>query len=125
MVKIAFFRKELEIPDGVKVTLEGDHHIRVKGPNGDITKDFSHVRGIKVRIEGKKINFSTDFPKSATLALIKTIMSIINNLIVGVQTNYKYVSKVAYSHFPCSVKVDKKTQNNWNPPTITECAYIK
>ncbi len=110
MVKIAFFRKELEIPDGVKVTLEGDHHIRVKGPNGDITKDFSHVRGIKVRIEGKKINFSTDFPKSATLALIKTIMSIINNLIVGVQTNYKYVSKVAYSHFPCSVKVDKKTQ---------------
>ncbi len=110
MVKIAFFRKELEIPDGVKVTLEGDHHIRVKGPNGDITKDFSHVRGIKVRIEGKKINFSTDFPKSATLALIKTIMSIINNLIVGVQTNYKYVSKVAYSHFPCSVKVDKKNQ---------------
>jgi len=110
MVKIAFFRKELEIPDGVKVTLEGDHHIRVKGPNGDITKDFSHVRGIKVRIEGKKITFSTDFPKSATLALIKTIMSITNNLIVGVQTNYKYVSKVAYSHFPCSVKVDKKTQ---------------
>ena len=110
MVKIAFFKRELKIPDGVKVTLEGDHHIRVKGPNGDITKDFSHVRGIKVRIEDKKVNFSTDFPKNATLALIKTIMSIVNNLIVGVQTNYKYVSKVAYSHFPCSVKVDKKNQ---------------
>ena len=110
MVKIAFFKDELEIPDGVKVTLEGGHHIRVKGPNGDITKDFSHVRGIKVKIENKKIIFSTDFPKSSTLALIKTVVSIINNLIVGVQTNYKYVSKVAYSHFPCSVKVDNKTQ---------------
>lgn len=110
MVKIAFFKDELEIPDGVKVTLEGGHHIRVKGPNGDITKDFSHVRGIKVKIENKKIIFSTAFPKSSTLALIKTVVSIINNLIVGVQTNYKYVSKVAYSHFPCSVKVDNKTQ---------------
>jgi large subunit ribosomal protein L6 len=110
MVKMAFFKEELEIPDGVKVTLEGGHHIRVKGPNGDITKDFSHIRGIKVKTEKKKIIFSTDFPKGSTLALVKTIMSIVNNLIVGVQTNYKYVSKVAYSHFPCSVKVDNKTQ---------------
>lgn len=111
MVKIAFFKEEIEVPDGVKVTLEGDHRIRIKGPNGDITKDFSHVRGIKVRIENNKVIFSTDFPKSTTLALIKTIMSIVNNLIIGVQTNYKYVSKVAYSHFPCSVKVDEKSKN--------------
>ncbi|MFX1375046.1 MAG: 50S ribosomal protein L6 [Promethearchaeota archaeon] len=110
MVKIAFFKEELEIPKGVKVSLEGDHHIRVKGPNGDITKDFSHVRGIKVNIESNKVIFSTNFPKGATLALIKTIVSIINNLIVGVQTNYKYISKIAYSHFPCSVRVDEKNQ---------------
>ncbi|MFX1456121.1 MAG: 50S ribosomal protein L6 [Promethearchaeota archaeon] len=111
MVKIAFFKEEIEVPDEVKVTLEGDHRIRIKGPNGDITKDFSHVRGIKVRTENNKVIFSTDFPKSTTLALIKTIMSIVNNLIIGVQTNYKYVSKVAYSHFPCSVKVDEKSKN--------------
>ena len=108
MVKIAFFKEELEIPDGVEVLLEGGHHIRVKGPNGDITKDFSHVRGIKVTIKDKKVIFSTNFPKSGTLALIKTVVSIINNLMVGVQTNYKYVSKIAYSHFPCSVRVDDK-----------------
>ncbi|MFX1316767.1 MAG: 50S ribosomal protein L6 [Promethearchaeota archaeon] len=110
MVKIAFFKEELEIPKGVKVTLEGGHHIRVKGPNGDIIKDFSHIRGIKVSIEDSKVIFSTNFPKRETLALIKTVVSIINNLILGVQTNYKYVCKVAYSHFPCTVEVipDKK-----------------
>ena len=106
MVKIAFFQDELEIPKGVKVTLEGGHHIRVKGPNGDITKDFSHVRGINVSIKGNKIVFSTKFPKSATLALIKTVISIINNLIIGVQTNYKYISKICYSHFPCNCEVN-------------------
>jgi large subunit ribosomal protein L6 len=110
MVKIAFFKEELEIPDGVEVLLEGGHHIRVKGPNGDITKDFSHVRGIKVTIKDKKVIFSTDFPKGETLALIKTVVSIINNLMIGAQTNYKYVSKIAYSHFPCSVRVDDKNQ---------------
>jgi large subunit ribosomal protein L6 len=110
MVKIAFFKEELDIPGGVEVFLEGGHHIRVKGPNGDITKDFSHVRGINVAIKDNKVVFSTNFPKSGTLALIKTVVSIINNLIIGVQTNYKYVSKIAYSHFPCSVRVDDKNQ---------------
>ncbi len=109
MVKIAFFQDTLEIPEGVKVTLEGGHHIRVKGQNGDITKNFSHIRGINVSIKGNKIFFTTNFPKSATLALIKTVVSIINNLIIGVQTNYKYISKICYSHFPCNceVKSDK------------------
>ena len=110
MVKLAFFKEEVEIPKGVTVTLEGGHQIRVRGPNGDITKDFSHVRGIKVAIKDNKVIFSTNFPKRETLALIKTIVSIINNLIMGVQTNYKYICKVAYSHFPCTVEVktDKK-----------------
>ncbi len=108
MVKIAFFKEELEIPEVVAVTLEGGHHIKVKGAEGIVTKDFSHMRGIKVSINNKKIIFSTNFPKSGTLALIKTVVSIINNLIIGVQTNYKYVSKICYSHFPCSVKVDEK-----------------
>jgi len=105
MVKIAFYNEEMEIPEGVKVTLDGNHHITVKGPNGKITKDFSHVRGIKVSIEGKKIIISTNFPKSATLALTKTVINLIKNLIIGVQTNYKYICKVCYSHFPCTVEV--------------------
>ncbi len=110
MVKVAFYKEDMEIPEGVKVTLAGNHHITVKGPNGKITKDFSHVRGIKVSIEGNKIYFSTNFPKSGTLALIKTIINLIKNLIIGVQTNYKYICKVCYSHFPCTVEVkpDKK-----------------
>jgi large subunit ribosomal protein L6 len=110
LVKIAFFKEELEIPDTVEVTLEGGHHIRVKGPNGDVLKDFSHIRGFSVSIKDNKLIFSTSFPKSATMALIKTVVSIINNLIIGVQTNYKYVSKVAYSHFPCSVRIDNKSK---------------
>ena len=111
MVKIAFFREELEIPDGVDVSLDNNNRVTIKGPNGGpITKDFSHVRGITIELKKNKIIFSINFPKSGALALVKTIINIINNLIIGVQTNYKYVSKICYSHFPCSVRVDEKNQ---------------
>jgi large subunit ribosomal protein L6 len=111
MVKIAFFREELEIPDGVDVSLDNNNRVTIKGPNGGpITKDFSHVRGITIELKKNKIIFSINFPKSGALALVKTIINIIYNLIIGVQTNYKYVSKICYSHFPCSVRVDEKNQ---------------
>ena len=111
MVKIAFFREELEIPDGVDVSLDNNNRVTIKGPNGGpITKDFSHVRGITIELKKNKIIFSINFPKGGTLALVKTIINLINNLIIGVQTNYKYVSKICYSHFPCSVRVDEKNQ---------------
>ena len=109
MVKTSLFSESLEIPKGVTVKLEGTNKITIKGPNGGpITKDFSHARGINILIEKKEINFISHFPRNSTLALAKTIMNLINNLIIGVQTNYMYVSKVCYSHFPCSVRVDEK-----------------
>lgn len=110
MVKIAFFKELLEIPAGVKVTVDENNHVTVQGPKGGpITKDFSHAAGIKITIEGNKIYFSTNFPKGLTLALVKTLINIINNLIIGVQTNYKYLCKICYSHFPFSCSLAPET----------------
>lgn len=105
MVKTAFYKEELDIPKGVEVELTENHQITVKGPNGTITKDFSHARGITMTLEDNKVIISTNFPKSGTLALASTILNIVKNLIIGVQTNYKYFCKVCYSHFPCNVEV--------------------
>jgi len=105
MVKTTLFKEELEIPKGVKITVSEDHHITVKGPEGEVIKDFSHIRGIKINIEGNKIIFSAHFPSNKTLALANTIINIINNLIDGVQKNYKYCLMVCYSHFPCNVEI--------------------
>ncbi|MFX0072112.1 MAG: 50S ribosomal protein L6, partial [Candidatus Hermodarchaeota archaeon] len=109
MVKTVIFEEELEIPKDVSVEIEEDGQVIIKGPaGGPIKKDFSHARGIAIKIQDNKLKFMSHFPKKATLALAKTIMNIIKNLITGVQTNFKYVSKVCYSHFPCSVRVDDK-----------------
>ncbi|MBN1802944.1 MAG: 50S ribosomal protein L6 [Candidatus Lokiarchaeota archaeon] len=105
MVKTTFFREELEVPKGVKITVSEDHNITVKGPNGEVKKDFSHIRGVKISQENGKLIFSAHFPQNKTLALTKTIIHIIQNLITGVQTNYTYVLMVCYSHFPCNVEI--------------------
>lgn len=111
MVKVAFFDETLEIPGGVDVKIEGNNLITIKGPEGGpITKDFSHARGIKIELQDNKLRFSAHFPKNPTLALAKTIINIINNLVIGVQDNYKYISKICYSHFPCTVEVNEKTK---------------
>ncbi len=112
MVKVAFFEETLEIPPSVEVKVDNNNHVTVKGPNGGpITKDFSHARGIKIAINGNKIDFTTHFPKGSTLALIGTIINVIKNLMNGVLENYQYLLKVCYSHFPfsCELKKDKKT----------------
>ncbi|MFX1338224.1 MAG: 50S ribosomal protein L6 [Promethearchaeota archaeon] len=111
MVKVAFFDETLDIPKGVEVKIEGNNLVTVKGPEGGpITKDFSHARGIKIELQDKKLRFTAHFPKNPTIALAKTIINIINNLVIGVQNNYKYVSKICYSHFPCTVEVKEKTK---------------
>jgi len=107
MVKTAFFEEILEIPQDVEVTVDEEHHFVVKGPNGSVSKDFSHIRGIKIYKEQNNLFFSAHFPKKKTLSLAKTIINIISNLIEGVQTNYTYLCKVCYSHFPCNVEVKK------------------
>jgi large subunit ribosomal protein L6 len=98
----------LEIPEGIDVKITEDHHITVKGPNGTITKDFSHMRGIKMIVEGNLIKFSTYFPKGDTVALTKTVYNLIKNLITGVQKNYKYYCKICYSHFPFNAELKPK-----------------
>ncbi|MHA1342786.1 MAG: 50S ribosomal protein L6, partial [Promethearchaeota archaeon] len=78
MVKVAFFRDELKIPEGVIVDVDDNNRITIKGPEGGpITKDFSHARGIKITLENNILKFVTNFPKGSTLALVKTIINII------------------------------------------------
>ena len=111
MVKVGFFKESLDIPEDVTVDVDDENQITVEGPSGGpITKDFSHARGIKIEVKEGKIYFSTNFPRASTLALVNTILSIIGNLIKGVQENYKYVCKVCYSHFPCNVELDSNKQ---------------
>ncbi len=109
MVKVVHVAEEVEVPDGVDVRIDG-MRVTVKGPKGELTRDFSHARGVIIRLaeeEGKrKVIVEAFFANRRKKALVGTIAAHIENMIVGVTKGFRYKLKIVYSHFPISVKVE-------------------
>ncbi len=95
---------EVEIPEGIEVKLEGERVIIVKGPLGEVRKDFSKVP-IKFKIEDNKVKYEIYRKGKKGFALINTIKSRINNMFIGVTKGFTYKMKVFYIHFPMTVEV--------------------
>lgn len=96
----------IEIPNEVHVEI-GMPEIRIKGPNGEISRNFFYP---KVKFE-KKENKLTLSSKSATKKekkMLKTFKSHLKNMIRGVQEDYVYKIKVCSSHFPITVSQEGK-----------------
>jgi large subunit ribosomal protein L6 len=108
MVKYTHVAEEVRIPEGVDVTVDG-LKVTVRGPKGELTRDFSHARGIIIRLdedeEGKKIVVETFFANRRQKALVGTIASHIENMVTGVTKGYRYKLRIVFSHFPMTVKV--------------------
>jgi large subunit ribosomal protein L6 len=104
MAKTYIAREEIEIPENVKAEINGNVVI-VKGPKGEIKRDFTHARKITIKLEDNKIIVEKYFPSKEEKALVGTIAGHIRNLIKGVTEGFKYKMKIVYSHFPINVKV--------------------
>ena len=99
--------KTIQVPDGVEVSLAG-RKVTVKGDKGTLTRDFSYVP-ISIDTNGKTVRIWADWPRKKEAALVGTIYSHIQNMIVGVQKGFSCKLKIVFSHFPISVKVQDKT----------------
>ena len=95
---------EVEIPEGVNVEIDG-MKVKVQGPKGEVSRDFSHARGIILRKEDGKVVIEAFFADSRRRALIGTIAAHIKNMITGVTKGFRYKLKIMYSHFPMKVEV--------------------
>ena len=98
--------REVEIPQGVSVTVEG-LKVTVRGPKGELRRDFSHARGVEIRVEGNKVIVEAYNADSRTKAVVGTIASHVRNMIIGVTKGFRYKLKIISTHFPISVKVEK------------------
>jgi ribosomal protein L6, bacterial type len=76
--------KVIEIPAGVEVT-EKDNSITVKGPKGELTREFSPK--IKLTVEGNEAKFTRESDNDK--ALHGTMRSNLNNMIIGVTEGYE------------------------------------
>jgi len=101
--------EEVHVPDDVEVSVDG-MRVTVRGPKGELSRDFSHARNVIIRLEdgeeGKKVVVEAFFANRRVKALVGTIAAHIANMITGVTKGYRYKLKIVFSHFPITVKIE-------------------
>lgn len=97
--------KEVEIPEGVDVCINGKYII-VKGPNGELRRRIEDGN-IKIHIEGKHVKIMCESERRKIKALVGTMFAHIKNMIIGVTKGYRAKMKIIHSHFPMKVSVEK------------------
>ncbi|KAK3904732.1 60S ribosomal protein L9 [Staphylotrichum tortipilum] len=102
----------LEVPENVKVSIKS-RLVTVEGPRGKLTKDLSHIAVnfsvVKKNIIGIEIHHGV----RKNVAALRTVRTLINNLIIGVTKGFKYKMRYVYAHFPINVNLDKNETGNY------------
>jgi len=98
--------RTIKIPEDVDVSLAGKK-VTVKGEKGTLERDFSSAT-VSIGSEGKDVFVRAEWPRKKEAALVGTVYSHIQNMIIGVQRGFTYKLKIVFSHFPISVKTQGK-----------------
>nr|MDO8098022.1 50S ribosomal protein L6 [Candidatus Njordarchaeota archaeon] len=99
-------REEIRISPSVSVHID-DNKTSVKGPKGEVQRDFSHITSIEIRKSDDMLTIRPLTNRKKDRSLVVTLKTQINNMILGVTRGFEYKLKVAHSHFPITVRVDK------------------
>lgn len=99
---------EVEVPEGVTVTVENGHHTKVTGPKGTLERAFRY-RGVRLAVEGTTVHIRKDLPRREHKAICGTYRSHLQNMIQGVTDGWTYEMKIVYNHFPIKANVQGET----------------
>lgn len=94
----------LEVPEGVSVDIKA-RVVKVSGPRGELTKNLKHIDVTFNKVSDKAINITVHNGDRKHVAALRTVKSLIANLITGVTKGYKYKMRYVYAHFPINVNV--------------------
>lgn len=86
-------RLPIDIPNGVQVNLNGSNVI-VKGPKGEMKRDFSNTIGIAMNAERNQLTFTRNSEDPAERALHGTTRAVLANMIHGVSKGFQVVLEV-------------------------------
>lgn len=96
--------QEIEIPEGVEININGTS-VKIKGPEGEIERDFRNAGNLELKKEGTKIVIGNKKSTKKEKKMINTISAHIKNMVQGVKQKFQYELKICYSHFPITVEV--------------------
>ena len=90
----------------VKVTIKS-RIVTVEGPRGKLTKNLNHLAVCFSHPKKNVIHIELHHGSRKNVATLRTVRTIINNLIIGVTKGFKYKMRYVYAHFPINVNLEK------------------
>ena len=84
--------------------------VTVEGPRGTLTKDLGHIAVSFTTPKKNIIGIEIHHGNRKNVAALRTVRTLINNLIIGVTKGFKYKMRYVYAHFPINVNVDKNSE---------------
>ena len=77
---------------------------------GKLVKDLSHLSVSFSHPSKNLINIELHHGARKNVATLRTVKTIINNLIIGVVKGFKYKMRYVYAHFPINVNIEKNSE---------------
>ncbi|KAL2051740.1 hypothetical protein ABVK25_007896 [Lepraria finkii] len=99
----------LAIPENVKIHIKS-RIVTVEGPRGKLVKDMSHLSVCFSHPSKNIITIELHHGARKNVATLRTVKTLINNLIIGVTKGFKYKMRYVYAHFPINVNLEKNSE---------------
>jgi len=96
--------QSIAIPEKVTVAIKA-RIVKVTGPRGTLTKNLKHIDVTFNKIDNTLIKVAVHNGDRKHVAALRTVKSLIDNMITGVTKGYKYKMSYVYAHFPINVNV--------------------
>ncbi|EXJ77607.1 60S ribosomal protein L9-B [Capronia epimyces CBS 606.96] len=116
-MKYIFSQEQLVIPEDVKIHIRS-RVVTVEGPRGKLTKDLSHIAVTFTITKNKKgqqlVQIEIHHGSRKNVATLRTVKSLVQNLVIGVTKGYKYKMRYVYAHFPINVNIEKNDEGKFH-----------
>jgi len=100
----------LDIPEGVEVAIKA-RGIVVKGPRGELVKNVQHINmDLQIVTSGQqksRVLLQVWQGGRKHVACLRTIRSLIENMITGVTKGFLYKMRAVYAHFPINTIISE------------------
>ncbi|KGQ08896.1 60S ribosomal protein L9-B [Beauveria bassiana D1-5] len=84
--------------------------VTVEGPRGKLVKNLGHLAVNFGHPSKNIISIEIHHGNRKNVATLRTVKSIISNMITGVTKGFKYKMRYVYAHFPINVNVDQSKE---------------
>lgn len=96
--------ESLAIPEGVTLNIKA-RIVKVVGPRGELSKNLRHIDVTFKKVNDRLVKITVHNGDRKHVAALRTVKSLIANMIKGVTLGFKYKMRFVYAHFPINVNV--------------------